>query len=213
MVAKRCGDVRVGGDAGAWAGLSQQAGEDRGAVHGGQRHRHPRAQRRAEAGRAVGTAGDRRESSGRGRHDRRGSRGEVAGRWVHAARALRRRRRSTPRSIRASRTTRRRTSSRWRPLGGQPNVLVVAPATGYKNVADLIAAAKEDAGCVELRFRRHRQRHAHQRREVQAGRRHRRRAHSLQGHAGSADRHDDRARDLFLFADLRRRCPTCAKAS
>jgi tripartite-type tricarboxylate transporter receptor subunit TctC len=32
------------------------------------------------------------------------------------------------------------------PLGGQPNVLVVAPATGIKSVAELIAAAKQKPG-------------------------------------------------------------------
>ena len=31
-------------------------------------------------------------------------------------------------------------------LGGQPNVLVVSPATGYKTVAELIAAAKKNPG-------------------------------------------------------------------
>jgi len=36
------------------------------------------------------------------------------------------------------------------PLAGQPNVLVVAPATGYKTVGDLIAAAKKKPG--ELNF-------------------------------------------------------------
>ena len=33
-------------------------------------------------------------------------------------------------------------------LGGQPNVLVVAPATGYKTTADLIAAAKKAPGTL-----------------------------------------------------------------
>ena len=37
------------------------------------------------------------------------------------------------------------------PLAGQPNVLVVAPATGYKTVADLIAAAKAKPGAAQLR--------------------------------------------------------------
>jgi tripartite-type tricarboxylate transporter receptor subunit TctC len=36
------------------------------------------------------------------------------------------------------------------PLAGQPNVLVVAPSTGYKSVGDLIAAAKKKPG--ELNF-------------------------------------------------------------
>jgi len=36
------------------------------------------------------------------------------------------------------------------PLAGQPNVLVVAPATGYKSVGDLIAASKKKPG--ELNF-------------------------------------------------------------
>lgn len=35
-------------------------------------------------------------------------------------------------------------------LGGQPNVLVVAPATGYKTVADLIAAAKKSPGALNF---------------------------------------------------------------
>ncbi|MFO1303287.1 MAG: tripartite tricarboxylate transporter substrate binding protein [Burkholderiales bacterium] len=33
-------------------------------------------------------------------------------------------------------------------LGGQPNVLVVAPATGFKSTADLIAAAKKSPGTL-----------------------------------------------------------------
>jgi tripartite-type tricarboxylate transporter receptor subunit TctC len=33
-------------------------------------------------------------------------------------------------------------------LGGQPNVLVVAPATGYRSVADLVAAAKKAPGTL-----------------------------------------------------------------
>jgi tripartite-type tricarboxylate transporter receptor subunit TctC len=35
-------------------------------------------------------------------------------------------------------------------LGGQPNVLVVAPATGYKSVADLIADAKKKPGALNF---------------------------------------------------------------
>jgi tripartite-type tricarboxylate transporter receptor subunit TctC len=36
------------------------------------------------------------------------------------------------------------------PLGGQPNVLVVAPLTGYKTTADLIAAAKSKPGSLNF---------------------------------------------------------------
>ncbi len=36
------------------------------------------------------------------------------------------------------------------PLAGQPNVLVVAPASGYKTVADLIAAAKAKPGALNF---------------------------------------------------------------
>ena len=36
------------------------------------------------------------------------------------------------------------------PLGGQPNVLVVAPSTGYKTVADLIADAKRRPGALNF---------------------------------------------------------------
>ena len=36
------------------------------------------------------------------------------------------------------------------PLAGQPNVLVVAPSTGYKTVADLIAAAKAKPGTLNF---------------------------------------------------------------
>jgi tripartite-type tricarboxylate transporter receptor subunit TctC len=35
-------------------------------------------------------------------------------------------------------------------LGGQPNVLVVAPSTGFKTVADLIAAAKKSPGALNF---------------------------------------------------------------
>jgi tripartite-type tricarboxylate transporter receptor subunit TctC len=36
------------------------------------------------------------------------------------------------------------------PLGGQPNVLVVSPSSGYKSAADLIAAAKQKAGSLNF---------------------------------------------------------------
>jgi tripartite-type tricarboxylate transporter receptor subunit TctC len=36
------------------------------------------------------------------------------------------------------------------PLGGQPNVLVVAPSRGYKSVADLIADAKKNPGTLNF---------------------------------------------------------------
>jgi tripartite-type tricarboxylate transporter receptor subunit TctC len=36
------------------------------------------------------------------------------------------------------------------PLAGQPNVLVVAPATGYRTVADLVAAAKAKPGALNF---------------------------------------------------------------
>ncbi len=35
-------------------------------------------------------------------------------------------------------------------LGGQPNVLVVAPSTGFKTVADLVAAAKKSPGALNF---------------------------------------------------------------
>jgi tripartite-type tricarboxylate transporter receptor subunit TctC len=35
-------------------------------------------------------------------------------------------------------------------LGGQPNVLVVSPASGYKTVADLVAAAKKNPGALNF---------------------------------------------------------------
>jgi len=35
-------------------------------------------------------------------------------------------------------------------LGGQPNVLVVSPSTGYKTVGDLIAAAKKNPGALNF---------------------------------------------------------------
>lgn len=34
------------------------------------------------------------------------------------------------------------------PIGGQPNVLVVGPATGYKSVGELVAAAKQNPGTL-----------------------------------------------------------------
>ena len=71
-------------------------------------------------------------------------------RRLHAARAIRRRTRTTRRSIRACRSTRSRTSSTSRRSPGQPNVLVVAPSTGYKTVADLIAAAKAKPGALNF---------------------------------------------------------------
>ena len=99
------------------------------------------------------------------------------------------------------------------PLAGQPNVLVVAPSTGYKTVADLIAAAKAKPGALNFgsagtgsgthinaeKFR--------LAAGIDVG------PHPVQGHAGSADRHDDRAHHVFLFADLGGAAATYAKAS
>jgi tripartite-type tricarboxylate transporter receptor subunit TctC len=92
------------------------------------------------------------------------------------------------------------------PLGGQPNVLVVAPSLGIKSVADLIAQAKQKPG-NSLRLRWDRQWHAHQRREIQARDEDRRRARSVQGHTGSADRHDGGPRHI----SSRRSPPRCRK--
>ena len=169
-----------------------------------QRDRHPRAHRRAEAVGDVGPAGGHREPAGRRRHDRRGRRRQVAGRRLHAARAFGRRTRCNRVDLPdACPTTRSRTSSRSRTLGGQPNVLVVAPSTGFTTTSPISS----------LRRRRRPARSTSRSagigsgthinaREVQARRGHRRRAHSVQGHARGADRHDDRPRDVLLLADL-----------
>ena len=157
--------------------LPEQAGEDRRAVHGGQRDRHPRAHDRAEARRAVGTAGGRRESPGRGRHDRRGPRREVAARRLHAARAFGRAGGqpvdlSEP-ALRHDEGLRRGRDAR-RPAQRARRGAV----DGLQDRRRSRRGGEEDAGRAQLRLGRHRQRHAHQRREVQAGGGHRRRAHS-----------------------------------
>ena len=89
------------------------------------------------------------------------------------------------------------------PLAGQPNVLVVAPSLRHQVGRRTDRAGEAEAGAAQLRLGGHRQRHAHQRREIQARGRHRRHAHSLQGHARGAQRHARRARHLFLLADFR----------
>ena len=53
---------------------------------------------------------------------------------------------------------------------------------------------------AHLCLRRHRQRHPHERREVQARGRHRRPARPLQGHARGAERHDERPHRLSSSA-------------
>ena len=63
-------------------------------------------------------------------------------------------------------------------------------------------AGEAEAGRVQLRLGRCRQRHAHQRGEVQARDRHRRGARAVQGHARGAHRHDGRPRHVLLLADL-----------
>ena len=58
------------------------------------------------------------------------------------------------------------------------------------------------SGQDQFRFRRHRQRHPPQPGEIQAGGRHRRHAHPLQGNAGGDHRPARRARRILFRADL-----------
>ena len=88
------------------------------------------------------------------------------------------------------------------PFAGQPNVLVVAPGSPVKSVADLIAEAKAKPGAINFASAGVGTRHAPQSGEIQAGDRHQRHPHSLQGHAGRAHRPPRRARRLLLRADL-----------
>ncbi len=60
------------------------------------------------------------------------------------------------------------------PLAGQPNVLVVAPSTGYQDGRRPHRCGEAEARSAQLRVGGQRQRNAHQRREIQARRRHRR---------------------------------------
>ena len=135
---------------GAWPGLSQQAGKDRGPVHRRQRDRHPRAHGRTEARRALGPAGRHRQSSG-GRAASIGA-GIVAKSPADGYTLLVH---SAAQAVNASiypslpyDTT--KDFVEVATLGGQPNVLVVAPSTGYKSVADLIAAARRTPGALNF---------------------------------------------------------------
>ena len=53
-------------------------------------------------------------------------------------------------------------------LAAQPNILVVSPDKGWKTADDLVKAAKAQPGKLTYRLGRRRQRHPHERREVQA---------------------------------------------
>ena len=70
-----------------------------------------------------------------------------------------------------------------------PNVLLVTPTLGLKSVKDLIALRQIEARADQLRLGGRRQRHADQRRDVQACDRHQRRARAVQGHARGAQQH------------------------
>ena len=87
---------------------------------------------------------------GAGGDDRRGDRRASRRPTATRCSSTRRRTRTTRRSIRASRSTRVKDFVDVAPLAGQPNVLVVAPSTGYKTVADLIAAAKAKPGALNF---------------------------------------------------------------
>ena len=86
-----------------------------------------------------------------------------------------------------------------------PNLLVVAPTLGPKSVKELIAYAKAKAGPGQLQLGGHRQRHADQRRDVQAGRGHRRDPRALQGRARGAQQRHRRQRRVLLLAGAGRR--------
>ena len=73
---------RIGGPR---AGLAEPAGQDRGALHSGRRHRHRGPRRRREDRRAARPAGDRREQGRRQHHHRHGGGGQVQARRPHAA--------------------------------------------------------------------------------------------------------------------------------
>ena len=91
-------------------------------------------------------------------------------------------------------------------LAEQPNILVVAPSKGWKTRGRSGEGGQGRARQAHLCLGRRRQRHPHERREVPGERRHRRRAHPLQGHARGADRHHERPGRLFLRA---RSSPPC----
>ncbi len=197
----------------ARAGLSQQAGDTSSCRS---RRAAPPTSWRAPSARSSPRCGGSRSSSRIGRAPAAPSAPRSwPSRRPTATRCwcIRRHRRTTLRFIRRCPTTRRKDFVDVAPLGGQPNVLVVAPAPGVQDGVGADRAGEAEARHAQFRLGRQRQRHAHQRREIQARRRHRRRAHSVQGHAGGAHRHADGARHVFLLADLRRAAATCAKAS
>ena len=75
-----------------------------------------------------------------------GDRRQAPRRRLHAARAFGGALASTRRSIRDLPFDTRKDFVEIAPLGGQPNVLVVAPSTGIKSVQDLVAQAKQKPG-------------------------------------------------------------------
>ena len=72
-------------------------------------------------------------------------------------------------------------------IGSMPNILVVNPALGVSNVAELIALAKTKPEQIFLRLRRHRLRAASVRRAIQYDGRDETRARSLSGQRAGHD--------------------------
>ena len=97
-------------------------------------------------------------------------------------------------------------------LGGQPNVLVVAPATGYKNVAELICGAKKTPGALNFASA-----------GIGSGTHINGEKFKLAAgidvvhipYKGTPEALTDTmtGRVTYFFSPISRRCPTCAKAS
>ena len=176
--------------------LSRQAGPRHRALHAGQRHRRDGPRGGPGAVDATGPAGHGREPARRRRHDRRRPRSPRRRPTATRCWSTRRATPSIPRSIPTSPTTRPRTWSASACWPQQPNILVARAVQGLEDRRRPGEGGQGRAGQAHLRLGRHRQRHPHERREVPAARRHRRRARALQGHARGADRHHERPRRL-----------------
>ena len=89
-------------------------------------------------------------------------------------------------------------------LAQQPNILVAAPSKGWKTAGDLVKAAKAEPGKLTYASAGAGSGTHMNAEKFKRERRHRRPAHSLQGHARGADRHHERPRRLLLRAGDRR---------
>src|SRR6266849_6573262 len=174
------------------AAISVQAGEDRRGLRPGRRLRFHRAGHRAEADRAPGDAGDRRESPRSGQRPRLGVRDQVPGGRLHAAAHASELHRQSERVqvvVRSDRRHHPHRSALARPLRGRG-----APFGSGKDSAGAGGARQKGPGQARLCFERKRKPRARGDRIPSVHGEDKNHACSLQGNRPGAQRHDRRKR-------------------